>query len=418
MADEFIDVETERALLAAIAKTPETYWLLLDLLPVGAFAVERGQWEQTAKAVEDSQPLDVPPEWAPTEDPEAAARTLADLFQRRLLAAAQERLGKALYDRTQPAHDVAAVLEEEVQRVQQAVREMRAGQLNWAADLIAGVLAEAEERAKQREETGQPVVGMPTGLPRLDEVIGGWRPGLHILAGAPGKGKTTLALQFALDVARRGEAAVYVTYENSPASLVLKAICAQAGIVASEVERGNADIAKLREGAAVLRPTLGRLALLEGTQKLTVPQVRAKALAAMNHCRAKRCFIVFDYLQQAAHGTGFDVLRYAVGKLVGELRDLATRLESPVLTLSSQSRSGGDYGTGGGSAALDSLKESGDLEYAADSVMFLTDDAKTHATPPARAILLTVAKNRFGATGVVPLIFRPDIGVMREVERR
>ena len=72
------------------------------------------------------------------------------------------------------------------------------------------------------------------------------------------------------------------------------------------------------------------------------------------------------------------------------------------------------YGNGKGSAALDSLKESGGLEYAADVVVFLTEAQDQMATPPARAVELTVAKNRHGETGRVGLIFRPDLGTMRE----
>ena len=89
----------------------------------------------------------------------------------------------------------------------------------------------------------------------------------------------------------------------------------------------------------------------------------------------------------------------------------------PGLILASQNRSAGNYGTGKGSAALDSLKESGDLEYAADVVLFLTEAQERCATPPARAVELTVAKNRQGDTGKLSLIFRPDLGTMREEAR-
>ena len=49
-----------------------------------------------------------------------------------------------------------------------------------------------------------------------------------------------------------------------------------------------------------------------------------------------------------------------VDMLGGLLRELALGLHSPVLALASQNRSAGNYGNGKGSAALDSLKESGD----------------------------------------------------------
>jgi replicative DNA helicase len=46
--------------------------------------------------------------------------------------------------------------------------------------------------------------------------------------------------------------------------------------------------------------------------------------------------------------------------------------------------------------------------------LFLTEAQECTATPPARAVELTVAKNRHGETGRVGLIFRPDLGTMRE----
>jgi hypothetical protein len=62
---------------------------------------------------------------------------------------------------------------------------------------------------------------------------------------------------------------------------------------------------------------------------------------------------------------------------------------------------------------MDTLKESGDLEYSADAVVFLTGSDERIATDPARAMDLVVAKNRHGETGTVDLIFRPDYGIMR-----
>jgi replicative DNA helicase len=86
-----------------------------------------------------------------------------------------------------------------------------------------------------------------------------------------------------------------------------------------------------------------------------------------------------------------------------------------VLALASQNRGAGNYSNG--TAALDSLKESGDLEYAADVVLCLAGSHSVLAPPPARAVELTVVKNRQGDTGKLSLIFRPDLGTMREEAR-
>jgi replicative DNA helicase len=109
------------------------------------------------------------------------------------------------------------------------------------------------------------------------------------------------------------------------------------------------DVTLLRLAAAAWQLSAQRLALIEGSGRLTVAQVRTHALQAMH-------------------------------------------LHSPVLALSSQNRGVVHYGKG--SAALDFLKESGDLEYAADAILFLVETVERPVLPLARAVDLVVAKNR------------------------
>jgi circadian clock protein KaiC len=60
-----------------------------------------------------------------------------------------------------------------------------------------------------------------TGVPGLDEVLGGGLPKnhLYLLQGHPGTGKTTMALQFLLEGARRGEKTLYVTFSETKQEL-------------------------------------------------------------------------------------------------------------------------------------------------------------------------------------------------------
>jgi replicative DNA helicase len=340
-----------------------------------------------------------------------------DLHQRRLLAAIQERLAQALFDETTPATDIVVLLEEETLRAHSALRNTTAGRLQWASALLPQVLADAEARRLQREATGSAVLGVPTGFAQLDNILSGLNEGLYLLAGAPGMGKTTLALQVAA-AATTDVPVVVVTFEHAPANLTLKLLCARAGVNLRDVQRGYADPAKLRAAAEVWEPVAQRLAVVEGSSQLTVAQGRAQARRAMRHHQAERCLVIVDYLQLWAKVAedlrGNFSVRERVDMLGGLLREMALGLHSPVLALASQNRSAGNYGNGKGTAALDSLKESGDLEYAADVVLFLTEAQERMATPPARAVDLTVAKNRHGETGKVGLIFRPDLGTLRE----
>ena len=176
---------------------------------------------------------------------------------------------------------------------------------------------------------------------------------------------------------------------------------------------------QLRRAAEAWQPVAERLAVVEGSSQLTVAQVRAQARRAMRQHQAERCLVIVDYLQLWAKVAedlrGNFSVRERVDMLGGLLRELALGLRSPVLALASQNRSAGQLwqwqrqcrprfaqrkrrpGVCGRCRAVP--------DGSARSAM---------ATPPARAVELTVAKNRHGETGKVGLIFRPDLGTMRE----
>lgn len=66
---------------------------------------------------------------------------------------------------------------------------------------------------------------LSSGIPGLDEILrGGYaRDRLYLIEGAPGSGKTTLAMQFLLEGARRGERVLYITLSESKAELAAAA---------------------------------------------------------------------------------------------------------------------------------------------------------------------------------------------------
>ena len=65
---------------------------------------------------------------------------------------------------------------------------------------------------------------LPTGVPGLDEILGGGLPefSFNIIAGAPGSGKTTLAHQFVFANATPERPALYFTVLGEPAIKMLR----------------------------------------------------------------------------------------------------------------------------------------------------------------------------------------------------
>src|SRR5688500_6213804 len=72
---------------------------------------------------------------------------------------------------------------------------------------------------------GKPTQGMTSskngrctmGIEGLDDILGGGLPArrLYLVHGAPGVGKTTLALQFLLEGAAKGEAGLYISLSET-----------------------------------------------------------------------------------------------------------------------------------------------------------------------------------------------------------
>src|SRR5512138_3394443 len=60
-----------------------------------------------------------------------------------------------------------------------------------------------------------------TGIEGLDDILcGGFTPNrLYLIEGVPGSGKTTLALQYLIEGARRGEPVLYVTLSETEEEL-------------------------------------------------------------------------------------------------------------------------------------------------------------------------------------------------------
>src|SRR5499427_2049759 len=329
LVDEFADPVAEQAILASLTHSPGLYWELLDLLTSEAFTTEADTWQALALALETDQPYSVPADWLPAPDPRATAQRLVDLHQRRLLAAAQERLAQALFDETTPATDIVTLLEEEALRVQATLRNNTAGRLQWASALLPQVLADAEARRQQRETTGNAVLGVPTGVAQLDNLLGGLNEGLYLLAGAPGMGKTTLALQIAA-AATRDVPVVVVTFEHAPANLTLKLLSTRAGVNLRDVQRGFADLATLRMAAEDWQPVAERLAVVEDSSQLTVAHVRAQVRRALRQHQAERCLVIVDYLQLWAKVAedlrGNFSVRARVEKIGGLLREMTVGL--------------------------------------------------------------------------------------------
>lgn len=193
--------------------------------------------------------VDVVPIGAHVEDHARIVRAKADL--RALIEHTQAALHDA-YAGERPAADIAADLQRTVLPL--SIDTSRAGFVAVKDDLWA-VMEDIESAARG----GRSARVIPTGYAEIDErIAGGFERGHFIvLAGVPGSAKTTVALNFALNVATADPpiGVAFVSAEMSRESLIKRSLSNLSQVPLASIRSGclrDDEYARLSRGAACL----------------------------------------------------------------------------------------------------------------------------------------------------------------------
>lgn len=249
--------------------------------------------------------------------------------------------------------------------------------------------------------------GCKTGLGAVDQLIRGYhQSSMNILAARPGRGKTSLALQIALEVAQRGEPVHFWSYEMPYNQLATKAITYLSGEdVSHYLETGLGSQNKIL--LATDRFFKLPITICDRTDT-TIHDIRSQALRLSKESNVK--LFVIDYLQLIPAGRRIDNRVQEIGLISRELKKVFMTTGVPGLVLAQMNRSIEGRES---LPRLSDLRESGSLEQDSDTVSFLHDnpDDGTDDTT------LLVRKNRHGATGKVSMVWTKWQGKFECVER-
>lgn len=267
---------------------------------------------------------------------------------------------------------------------------------------------------------------IPTPFHALNELIGGGYKSRQVVVvlGATGMGKTGLAATLAVDGAANGHVILWGLTELSDAEQVARFIA----VIARQ--RGHSitpdDLLSLRVPVAPWLPTIGELPIYlvdidreDAGDPFDILQAHAIEIAKVT---GQVPIIFIDYLQALTQEM-VDGKHGAVGRLAKRCRQLALKLDTAVVAVSSVSRA--YYGIGArarkqadveerASDWLAAAKESGDVEYAAAGVWYLDTAEETSKLTGERLARLIVAKSRQGRTGFVGLRFHGPSGLFVE----
>jgi replicative DNA helicase len=418
----WLNIDAERAVLGAILVNPDLFWEVADRLEPADFfrdahakifgvmrelaaehraidqlvlkdrLAQRGLLEQIGGPAYLFGLVEGVPR---STNISAYADIVLERADRRRLNAALERLLTVAEDSTQ---DTETIIDDAEQTIF-ALARRRAGSSEF---IDAGTIVARGLERLDRLHDGDWTIGAQSGFLDLDDMTRGFAPGtLTLLGGRPAMGKTSFALNVALNAASRGHHVAFFSMEMSEEELFMRLAASEARIDGHRLALGKlsqTEYARLSNALAAL----AQLGLHVNTSPSPgVLDLRGQVRRLMT--RVPLGLVIIDYLQLMKMPKA-ENRNLEVAKLSRELKTLAREMQLPVVALCQLNREA--ERRDGKPPMLSDLRDSGALEQDADLVLFVHRPEVFQSDPPpeVRGLAeLIIAKHRNGPIGTVRL---------------
>ncbi|MFW6410072.1 MAG: replicative DNA helicase [Halanaerobiales bacterium] len=258
-------------------------------------------------------------------------------------------------------------------------------------------------------------VGLRSGFISLDNLIGGFKKGhLTVIAASTSMGKTAFAINIAKNVLKRSVPTAIISLEMDAQEIVDRMIIQEAKVNGWKYNQGETNESEDQRISRALDNLHEFPLMISDERGLNVAQIRAR-LRKFKAQMDELGLVIIDYLQmiQLPEDHVQNTAR-AVGEVVLQIRNLASELETPIILISQISRS--FTSRQDKRPVLSDLRDSGNIEEVADSVIFLYREAHTSAAAREKAKAegtedetdIIVAKQRTGQTGSIKLSFEEE----------
>ena len=258
------------------------------------------------------------------------------------------------------------------------------------------------------------ITGVATNFKSLDRMTSGFQPGdLIILAARPSMGKTSLALNVAVNAARSGIGVGIFSLEMAAEQLTLRLLSTESGVDHQKIRNATLSSQEWIEITHVAGELADMKLFIDDTAGINIMELRAKArqLKAKNDVK----MLVVDYLQLLNSSRRHENRHQEVSEISRFLKALAKELSLPIIALSQLSRAVDSRMDK--RPMLSDLRESGAIEQDADVIMFLYRDVvyNQETENPDQAELI-IGKQRNGPTGTVNLRFLRELTKFEDLE--
>lgn len=264
-----------------------------------------------------------------------------------------------------------------------------------AADVMPALIADIQERM----DSGGKVKGLLSGYPDLDKILCGMRGGhMVVLAGRPGAGKTTLAMNIAEHAALNGTGSLIFSLEMQKIELVRRMLSSIGRVPLSAIDSGQIGDhnAGITSGASKIKDLP---IWISDRSNLGIGQIHA--LASFQKRTHKIGLIVIDYIGLVRTSSNKQSTRtQELGEVSRQCKAMAKDLDVPVIVLAQLNR---EIDKTEREPRLSDLRDSGEIEQDADVVAFVTKTAEDGVSK------VVVAKHRHARPGDCRLLHRGDL---------
>lgn len=339
---------------------------------------------------------------APAHVDEHARIVYSKWVQRRLIDIAT-RIVTDAYESGQPVDDM-------LDKAENLIFEIKESKLRGGFVALKELLIPAMRAIDRAKQEGRHITGVPTGFDDLDRMTSGFQRGeLVIIAGRPSMGKSSLALNIAVEAAKRARSRVGVfSLEMTTEMVVERIICSEAEVSLSKLRSGHLSMQDYGRLSNVMGVLNELEVYIDDTPSLSILELKAKARRL--HAERELGMVIIDYLQLMDASAGFAGQRnrqQEITEISRALKALAKEINAPVVALSQLSRR--PEMREDKKPQLADLRESGAIEQDADLVLLIHRpgfyNPKEEEDQTGSPTKLIIAKQRNGPTGELDLVF-------------
>jgi len=210
------------------------------------------------------------------------------------------------------------------------------------------------------------LTGVDTGLYMLNLFTSGWQGGdLVIVAGDTSQGKTSLALQFARTAGLKKVPVGVYSYEMSCRQLTARLMSQETEISSKRMLTGKIELEAIGGLTHKLHHLIGAPIFIDECSSTRLDYL-LNSMTALHLTKGIRLFVI-DYLQLLSNAIKGGTKEQEVAGIARELKNFAKRTNTTVILLSQLNR--GQNKRGGSEPKISDLRDSGQIEEAADIVI-------------------------------------------------